>query len=98
MLLVTSATAAAATPASASSAVTKLPLRHRACFIYGQIAAAELASIELLDRLVRVCVLHDHESKAFRPAGVPVGDDRDGFDGAELRKYAVKLFFRRLKG
>src|SRR5262245_25878883 len=97
MLLVTSATAAATATATAASAVTELPFRHRACFIHSQTAAAELTSVELLDRLVRVCLLHDNKSKTFGSAGVSVSNNRDGFHGTELREYAVEFFFRRLK-
>jgi hypothetical protein len=96
MLLVTSATAAA-TAASASSAVIEFPFHHRARFIHGEVAAAKLASVELLDRLVRVGIFHHNKSKTFGPAGIPIGNNRDGFHGTELRKDAVEFFFRRLK-
>src|SRR5215510_11573233 len=96
MLLVAFATAAAPA-APASSAVIEFPFHHRARFIHGEVAAAKLASVELLDRLVRVRRLHHYKSKTFGPAGVPVGNNRDGFHGAELRKDAVEFFFRRLK-
>src|SRR5215467_16133917 len=81
----------------ASSAVIEFPFHHRTRFIHREVAAAKLASVELLNRLVRVGLLHHHKSKTFGPAGVPVGNNRDGFYGAELRKDAVEFFFRRLK-
>src|SRR5262245_9506147 len=97
MLLVPFATAATAAASASSAAITEFPFHHRTGFIHGEVAAAKLASVELLDRLVRVGLLHHHKSKTFGPVGVPVRNNRDGFYGAELRKDAVEFFFRRLK-
>ena len=67
------AASAAATTASAAAAAI---LR----FVDAQRTAAHVASVQLVDRLIGVPVVHLHEAEAARAAGFAVGDHRHRVD------------------
>src|SRR6185436_11964373 len=64
------AAAAAASPAAAAATTTAAIL----CFVDAQRATAHVASVQLVDRLIGVPVVHLHEAEAARAAGFAVGD------------------------
>src|SRR5437867_2642795 len=67
------AAAAAASPAAASSAAASSATAILG-FVDAQRSPAHVASVQLVDRLIGVTVIHFHEPEAARAAGFAVGD------------------------
>jgi hypothetical protein len=80
-----SAAAPSAVPSAAAAAGALLRL------IYPQGSPAEVLAIQLLNGLGSVGAGHLNESKAAGPAGVPVGDEAYGLNGAVLREQLTNL-------
>jgi hypothetical protein len=72
--------------------------RFRARFVYIEGAAIQLGSIQLSDGLLRVLrVGHFDECKTSGLAGVPVRNDIDSFNVAELGKSREQVLLRGLE-
>jgi len=81
-------------PAAASSAASASALRTRVGFIDVYGPTVELGAVEALDGFRSSILLHLNESKATRPACIPVGYYRGRRHLAALRKQVSELIFR----
>jgi hypothetical protein len=87
------ATFSAAAPAASESATSRLGTS----FVDVQRPAVHLGSIQLCDGRIRALLIrHLHEGEATRLASVPIRNNVDPFDSAELRKCGVQLVLRGL--
>ena len=88
----------AAPAVSAESFPATRTAKFRASFVHVEGAAIQFGSIQLRNGLLRVLRIgHFDESEAAGLTGVPVRDDIDLFDIAELGKSREQFFLRGLE-
>src|SRR5262249_20936300 len=86
---------AAAVPAAARAAATAAAGSALARLVHVQVAALEVAPVELLDGLLRLLVGgHLDEAEAARAAGAAGAHHRRCFAGPRLREQLAQLFAR----
>jgi hypothetical protein len=86
------ATAAKPSPATATTG------RFRACFVHVESAAIQFGSVQLSNGRLRILrVGHLYEGKAAGLTRVPVRDDIDSFNVAELGKSGEQVLLRGLE-
>src|SRR5688572_6741419 len=92
--------ATAATTATTSTTETATTAaracRHRLRLVDGEVTAAKIVIVQLLDRLLRLFVgAHLNEAEAARSTGSHVAHDLDAFDRAAAREELFEILLPR---
>src|SRR5688572_25311280 len=89
-------TTATAATAAAAEATAARACGHRLRLVDGQVPAAEVVVVELIDRLLRFLIgRHLDEPESARPAGGHVAHDLDALDGSASGEELLQVLLSR---
>ena len=80
----------------AATDASRIPGRHRPCFIDSECSTVEVLAVDLGNGLV-AAILHFHEAESLRATGVAIGDNTNRLNQTSLREQFLEFSFRRFK-